>query len=379
MKNASGQVLYVGKAGNLKRRVSSYFLRPHDSRIEKLVQEIIKIDYEKTDTALEALILEAKLIKELEPPYNIREKDDKSFLYVEITKDKFPRVMLVRGKEKEEGKRFGPFTSAGSIREALRVIRRIFPFSTHNPRELGKFKRPCFDNELGLCPGTCVEAMSRKDYLKNIKHLKLFFSGKKEKIIKNLELEMKSTAKKLEFEKATKLRGQLFSLKHIQDVAFISDDKPDISTASGKKSYRIEGYDISNISGTSAVGAMVVFINDKPARDHYRKFKIQTIHTPNDVGMLREMLERRFHHREWPLPELVLIDGGKGQVNAAKSVLDGYGFRIPVVGIAKGAERKRNDLIGVLPKSVDIKTLIKVRDAAHRFAITYHKEVRRRW
>jgi len=383
MKNSAGRVLYIGKAGNLRRRVSSYLERPapfaqglrmarHDLRIEKLVSEISKVDYEKTDTAIEALILEAKLIKKLAPPYNVREKDDKSFLYVEITREKFPRVLLARGKEKPAGARFGPFISASNVREAMKILRRIFPWSTHLENEVGR-RRPCLDYEIGLCPGTCVGAVSREEYLKNIRNLKLFFFGKKKKIISNLESEMKTLSRKLDFERAAKIRGRLFALKHIRDAALIGDERPSVN--SGEKAVRIEGYDISDISGDSAVGSMVVFINCRPSKNDYRKFKIKTLKTPDDVGMMKEVINRRLKNN-WPLPHLVLVDGGRGQVNAIKSALDKAGLKIPVVGMVKGPERKRTDVIGRVPRGIDLKTLIRVRDEAHRFAIAYHKKLR---
>jgi len=407
-KDEKGGVLYVGKAGNLRRRVSSYFARPHDARIQKLVSGIKKIDYERTDTALEALILEAELIKKYKPPFNVREKDDKSFLYVEITREKFPRVLLARGKEvksHESGviSRYGPFTSASNIREALRILRRIFPWSTHayasdpkNPNltriirrgssghsdvfvDWGREsrRRPCFDYELGLCPGTCVGAISRPGYMKNIKNLSLFFAGKKWRILKNLEKEMAAASKNLEFEKAAKLRRQLFALQHIRDIALISEEPFLDSKFYILNSLRIEGYDISNISGTSAVGSMVVFRGSEPDKNEYRKFRIRTITQSDDVGMLREVLARRFKN-DWPLPDLILVDGGKAQVNAARRVAEGFGLRIPVVGIAKGAARKKNDFVGKIPAGVDKKTLISVRNEAHRFAISYHKKLRGR-
>ncbi len=409
MKDAHGGVLYIGKAGNLRRRVSSYFERParlpagrQDSRIQKLVSEIRSIDHRQTDTAIEALILEAKLIKELRPPFNVKEKDDKSFLYVEITKEAFPRVLLVRGRDLGDGKRlaptlnerlvpnasaearrriarfsagFGPFTSAASIREALRILRKIFPWNTHLADTLGKFGRPCFDYEIGLCPGTCVNMITKTEYRKNINNLKLFFGGEKKKILRNLEKEMASAAKSLEFEKAEKLRRRMFALQHIRDVALIHDSEGPSFEASGMKPYRIEGYDISNISGTSAVGSMVVFMNGEPDKNEYRKFRIRTVEGANDVGMMREVLSRRFEN-SWALPGLILIDGGLGQVNAAWKVLKEFGLKIPLVGIAKGAQRKRNDIIGKIPEGVSLATLIKVRDEAHRFAIKYHKKVR---
>ncbi len=401
MKDADGQVLYVGKAANLRRRVSSYFERPHDVRIQTLVSRIADIELNKTDTALEALILEAELIKKLRPPFNVREKDDKSFLYAEIeSREKFPRVMLVRGKDAERGRRYGPFTSASSAREALRILRRIFPWNMHAPEAVGKMKRPCFDHEVGLCPGTCIGAVTHGDYMAHtIAPLKLFLEGKKKRVLALFEKEMRASAKALDFERAEKLRRRIFALKHIHDTALISENDVLLpatgpsSSEGGKRAlpphaYRIEGYDISNISGTSSVGSMVVFEGDEPNKAEYRKFKIRSVDGPNDVGMLTEVLERRFaeNHRGdsaehgrsgWRLPDLILIDGGLAQANAAKKVLLRAGLRIPILGIAKGPERKRNDIIGGIPKGVRKETLVRVRDEAHRFAISYHKALRR--
>ena len=396
MKGSRGKVLYIGKAGNLRRRVGSYYLRGHDTKTEKLLAEIRKIDYQKTDTAIEALILESQLIKKYEPPYNAREKDDKSFLYVEITKEIFPRVLLVRGKQLKEphfaktprGK-WGPFTSATSIREALRIIRKIFPYSIHPSTRLGasppgksrrlypeRSRRACFEYEIGLCPGTCAGLINKTEYLKNIRNIRLFLQGKKKQLLQKLEREMKAASKKLEFEKAEKLRRQIFALRHIRDVALITDNEV-LDSRYQILDSRIEGYDISNISGTSATGSMAVFTNGKPDKDEYRKFRISTISSSDDVGMIKEVVRRRFNN-PWPYPALILIDGGKGQVNAAKSVLNEFGLRIPVAGIAKGPTRKKNEFVGYKPTPEEERTLIRVREEAHRFAISYHKKLRSR-
>ncbi len=376
MKNAAGSIIYVGKAGNLRRRVSSYFMRPNGSRIEQLVKTIATIDVRQTDSALEALILEADLIKKHQPIFNVREKDDKSFLYVEITKEKFPRVLLARGKDAESGYRFGPFTSASSLRAALKILRRIFPWNTHPEYEIGKLARECLECQIGLCPGTCVGTIDRNAYLKNIDKLKLFFEGGKKKIIAALEKEMAASSRKLEFEEAEKIRRQLFALQHIRDVAFINSEDFQLPT-SNVRPLRIEGYDISSISGTSAVGSMVVFEGSKPNKSEYRKFKIRGGNSPDDVGMITEVLERRFGNK-WPLPDCILIDGGLGQVSAARRVLAKYNLTIPIVGIAKGPKRKNNFLIGKIPDGIKKETLIRVRDEAHRFALAYHKNLRSR-
>lgn len=410
MRGTHGQILYIGKAANLKRRVSSYFERPHEYRIQQLVQEIAAIDYRKTDTALEALILEAELIKKRQPPYNVREKDDKSFLCVEITNEPFPRILLARGHDGKNPKHtyFGPFTSAGSLRAALKLLRRIFPWSTH-PRDRGHetgdmrqgrnrsmshvtdnhvTRRPCFDYEIGLCPGTCAGLISRADYLKNIRAIKLIFQGKKKELVRGLKRDMRAASKQLAFEQAEKLKRQIFALQHIQDIALISESDMghkiwDMRQETRDKELRIEGYDISNISGTSAVGSMVVFRGNQPDKNEYRKFRIKTIHQSDDVGMLKEVLRRRFSRaregrRGWTLPYLLLIDGGKPQVNAARAVLAEFGLKIPVVGIAKGPTRKKSEFIGAIPHRISPQTLIRVRDEAHRFAVRYHERLRSR-
>ena len=378
MRNASGKVIYVGKAVNLRRRVSSYFLRSQEARIAMLVSEIGKIDHVPTDTAIEALILESQLIKKYSPFYNIKEKDDKSFLYVVVTKEEFPRVILAYGKELgglPARSTFGPFTSASSIREALRIIRRIFPYSIHPPEKIGKGKRPCFEYEIGLCPGTCVGEIRRREYLKTIKNIELFFGGKKERILKSLEKEMGEASKKTEFEKAAKLRKQIFALKHIQDVALISENKIEGKPFDAVQGKRVECYDISNISGTSAVGSMTVWQDGGIKKGEYRLFKIRTVTGSNDVGMMKEVISRRLNNL-WPLPNLILVDGGVSQAAAAREALMEKGLRIPVAGIAKGPERKRNDFIGRLPEWIKKEDLIMLRDEAHRFAIGYHRRVR---
>ncbi|MCL5006801.1 MAG: UvrB/UvrC motif-containing protein, partial [Patescibacteria group bacterium] len=194
-----------------------------------------------------------------------------------------------------------------------------------------------------------------------------------------LEEEMKEAAKKTEFEKAAKLRGQIFALRHIQDVALISENKVEeergpLDAAQGK---RVEGYDVSNISGTSAVGSMVVWQNGEINKEEYRLFRIRTIRGSNDVGMLKEVITRRLNN-VWPLPNLIMVDGGLTQVKAARKAISEKGLGIPVVGIAKGPERKRNDFTGKPPSWIKAEELIKLRDEAHRFAVSYHRRVRGR-
>ncbi len=382
-RGAGGKVLYVGKAADLKRRVSSYFMRAHDVRIERLVGEIRKIDHEVTGTAIEALIREAELIKKLSPPYNVREKDDKSFLSVVITREKFPRVLVVRGRNAPAGTIYGPFTSASSLREAMKILRRIFPWNEHDVSDI-KYQvsgmrsgeRGCFNYQLGLCPGTCVGEADTGEYRKTIAQLKLFLSGGRKRLVAQLSREMKAASHAMDYERAERLKRRLFALQHIQDVALIGEEQIANSKGQQTSTVRIEGYDISNISGTSAVGSMVVFVGGRPAKDEYRKFAIRTVQGANDTAMLAEVLTRRLRHAEWQLPALILVDGGAPQVRAARRALRAARRALPVVGIAKGPERKRNDIIGIVPKDISKETLIRVRDEAHRFAIRYHRSLR---
>lgn len=402
MKNADGKVIYMGKAASLKRRVSSYFTQPHEKRIEQMVSEIREIDYIEKPTAIEALILEANLIKFYFPIYNIKDKDNKSFLYLVITREDFPKPLLIRGHElgddasKKYQAVFGPYTSPKALRAALDLVRKVFPWSVCAPEQ----KRPCFYYHLGLCPGVCVGEISKRDYNKIIRDLIKFFEGKKDYLLKQYKKEMKTAAEEKKFERAAELRNKIYFLEHIRDIAILKREDEDIDKirvgeAAVDLFGRIEGFDISNISGTAATASMVVFENGAPAKAEYRKFRIKSVAGSNDVASIREALTRRFRN-PWRHPDLILIDGGWPQVNAAMQVMHEFHLGIPVVGLAKGAKRKKNGSTGltVLSKSKDElicdpnnleicsqcgkhkNLLIQVRDEAHRFAIKYHKQLR---
>lgn len=396
----TGRLLYIGKATSLKHRVGSYFTKAHDNRIAEMVSQIVRIDYQQTGTVIEALVLEANEIKRLRPYYNILQQDDKSFLYLVITNEEYPRPLLVRGHDlqqwginpfaKKISQRaqekflsvFGPYTSSRSLKMALDLIRKIIPWSDCLPPSKTRKKKPCFYVHLKKCPGVCTGGISPKDYKKIIRQLILFFEGKKQRLVKQFEKDMHQAAKEQRFEQAAALRKKLFALEHIQDIALIGKEEQESVVG------RIEGYDISNISGKSAVGSMVVFEEGKPAKDKYRKFKIQTVQGANDIAMLEEVLRRRLHRAQtqphvWPLPQLMIIDGGEGQVHRVQEVLEEFGFVVPVIGIAKGLDRKQDRLVfdtsdqRLVSVSGQWKELFqKVRDEAHRFAVKYHREVR---
>jgi excinuclease ABC subunit C len=387
MKNKKGEIIYVGKATSLKKRVSSYFHKAHDSRLEKLVSEIASIDFKYADSILEATILEAGLIKKIQPKFNVKEKSDKSWTYLAISKNEFPKLLLIRGLELKTEYQpsdflevFGPFTSKKNLETILNIVRKIFPWSNCEPNA----KKPCFYFQIGRCPGICVGKISSFEYKKIINNIRLLFRGQKPALLKKLKKEMNLLSRREKFEEAASLRNKIKKLEHIEDVALLeSEDFSDFSKKENKFS-RLEGYDISNISGTSAVGSMVVFEDLKPAKNEYRKFKICSLNQINDTGMISEILSRRFNN-SWPYPDLILIDGGLGQVNAAKKVLSGLKINIPVIGIAKGKNRKNNRLVfGFSEKklvsevSALKKTLILLRDEAHRFAVSYHRRLRDR-
>lgn len=388
MKDETGTVLYVGKATSLKRRVQQHFLRPHSRLIEEMTQKVREIDYIAKGSALEALILEANLIKYYYPYYNTLEKDNKSFLYLVFTREPFPKPLLIRGKDLEPDPKaylgvFGPYTSARSLRASLDWLRRIFPWSTCEPGQ----KKPCFYTHIGLCPGVCVGLADERAYRRTIRDLMAFFEGKKEEILKRLRKDMTQAAREERFELAAKIRNQLFSLEHIKDIALLKredDDVDMIREGEAPLSFfgRIEGYDISHVQGAAMVASMVVFQAGQPAKGEYRMFRIKTVEGSNDVASIRETLMRRFRH-DWPKPDMLLIDGGLAQVHAAEEVLHYLNLQIPVIGMAKGPERKRTDLICSQKHEAicriaegHVRLLTQVRDEAHRFAVRYHRTLR---
>ncbi len=377
-------ILYIGKATSLRARVMSY-LR-HDLMATRgpllvgMIDSATSVDHIETDSVLEALILEAHLIKKHQPPFNTKEKDNKSFNYVVITKEDFPCVLTMRGRELEIGESniqysFGPFPQGSVLREALNIIRKIFPF--RDKCRIGQGK-PCFNAQIGLCPGVCTGAISKTEYAKTIRRIKLFFEGKKKTLIQGLEREMKISAKKLNFEDSARLKKIIFALNHIQDVALIKADflRSSASNLRGSASFRIEAYDVAHISGTNVVGVMVVNEDGEPKKSDYRKFKIRTS-TNDDNASLTEMLERRFTHTEWPLPQLIVVDGGVAQIHTAEKILKAHKISIPVVGVVKDEHHRPKDILStsILAKKYNREILL-ANNEAHRFAIGYHRKLR---
>ena len=385
---AKKKILYIGKATSLANRVRSYFSsdiqEKRSSLIEKMVLEAKAVEYTETDSVLEALILETNLIRTHKPFFNTRNKDDKSYNHLVITNEDFPRVLVVRGKdltekfsENEIQYDFGPFPSGQLFKEALKIVRKIFKFyDTKEPiaAQKSKFAKGKFDfnRQIGLYP----DQISEKDYKKTIRRIRLFFEGKKQRLIAELEKEMMQYAKKEMFEEAAQTKKRIFALTHIQDIALIKDDS---RIYRDEKRTRIEAYDVAHLGGQDMVGVMTVVDGGLADKNEYRKFKIKTFDTANDPGALKEMLERRLKHPEWSFPQIIVVDGNSVQKRAAELVLRQSGFVIPVVAVVKDDKHKPTRLIGQSDILETHKNSILLANAeSHRFAITYHRNKRRK-
>jgi excinuclease ABC subunit C len=527
IKDGQGNILYVGKAANLHHRVRSYFgaKQKLSPKLQRMVARVADLDFFVTTSEQEALILELNLIKRYRPRYNVRLKDDKTFPYLKIDpSEDWPRVHITRRLEQDGGHYFGPFASAKSLRQTLKIIKGIFPFRSCSKPITGSDPRPCLEYYIGHCLAPCIGAVSRQEYAEVIKEVILFLEGKQETVVRELESKMKKAAEALNFEKAALLRDQIQAVDRViegqriattvrgeQDVIAFAQDKDqayvqvffirnnkligresfvlqgtqyeephqimtnfikqfynsspyippllvlqypveDMATIKdwlqGKRGSRVrievpsrgnkkqlvntvaenaeqgleqlkikqlatpreldnalaeikeelgltclplrmEGYDISNIQGGAAVGSMVVFEKGKAKPAHYRRFRIKTVSGADDYAMLQEVLKRRFKRASdasdtWAiLPDLVLIDGGKGQLNAVRAVMTELGAEsVPTASLAKENEEifipGKTEPIILARSSAGLKLLQRLRDEAHRFALSYHRKIHKR-
>lgn len=392
-KERRGEIIYVGKSVNLRERVKQY-LKPElrlGIKTQKMVAEIAKVEYHLVQSEMESLLLETSLIKKYKPKYNISWKDDKSHLYIKITVgDKIPLVTEARRElEIPKVKLYGPFPSASTVRYVLRTLRRVFPYCQH--------KRPqksCLWVHLGLCPDPYHNNLL--PYRQSIQNIILFLEGRKKTLLLRLEKAMRNAAREERFEEAAKIKKQIEALEYVTSP-FIRPEEylkhpslhedllierlNDIKNVLKLKIVprRIEAYDISNILGKEATGSMIVFSNGEPDKSQYRKFKIRFKSTPDDVFMIKEVLLRRLKN-DWPLPDLILVDGGRGQLNAALEILKKNSLSIPILGLAKRKEEiylpYKKDTLKLSSTSLTLRLLRHIRDEAHRFAITYHKKLR---
>lgn len=412
-KNKQGQIIYIGKAANLRNRVRQYFQksRSRDPKTEALVAEIFDIDWTEVESEVDALFLEAEMVRRYLPRYNILLRDDKSLTYVRIDYDStHPTVSLTRRPLDDGSKYFGPYYSAISIKRALKYLRRAFPYSTHQTHVP---KRVCLQYHLGLCPGLEGGQASLTAYKANLRKLIQYLKGQRVQLSRQIEKDMKTAAARQDYESASTYRNQLLALKSLTNQVIFSDKEfLDISKDQGLSGLadvlglahpprRIEGYDISHMQGTDNVASLVVFVNGLPAKADYRKFKLR-LPGNDDFAHMNEALTRRLsptNVKAWGLPDLFLIDGGKGQLSAAIAARNSHQFAQPMIGLAKREEeivihkngsnvnlnrqslikkgailQESGDFINVLlPKSSHIvKLLQRVRDESHRFAVSYH-------
>jgi len=406
--------IYIGKAASIKKRLASY-LRATDSRIKKILSGAKYLSFVKTESDIEALILESQLIKQKRPKFNIMLRDDKQYFYIVFSNDEFPKITLTHQIENwklKTGNCIGPFTDGSALKATLKYLRNIFPYCTCK-QDHHNF---CLNYHIGKCVGFCCLKESKeniianreeikKQYQQNIKAIKDILNGQKTSLVRELQKEMSSAGKEHDFGRAIDLRKKLERLervfynakviKHSEILKSHNSELPKLLKIN-KPIIKIEGYDISNIQGKHATGSMVTFVNGIPDKNLYRKFKI----SPNfaktnsggqakhgDTQMLQHILERRLNHTEWPFPDLILIDGGKAQVNAVLSTLKEMGVTLPVVGMLKNdkhighqlvtQKRKQPLSLSKLTES-DKNLLLNIDTEAHRFAISYYRQIHRK-
>lgn len=413
-KSESGEIIYVGKAAVLRNRVRQYFQdsRLRDAKTDALVAEIVDTDWIEVESEIDALFLESEMVKRYKPRYNILLRDDKSQIFVRINmKDAYPYVSFTRQPLDDGADYYGPYYNGWAVKKALRYLRRAFPYSTHATMPT----RVCLQYHLGLCPGVEGHKVTSADYKTTLRKLAMYLKGERHLLVRQLENEMKIAAAHKEFERAAKLRNQIYNLRELQKQIVFSDREfMDISkdqalmglqqllTLPGAPR-RIEGYDISHMSGTNNVASLVVATNGVADKAEYRKFKMQ-IPGNNDFAHMNETMLRRFSgkHLDWPKPDLLLIDGGKGQLGAALEGLRERGAHIPAIGLAKRLEEivihkewsgvtlnpdaypeasitESDDFyLVLLPRDSHIvKLLQRIRDESHRFAVSYHTVLKR--
>ncbi len=387
-KNKNNTPVYIGKAVSIRKRVSSHF-RNYGETFSKegiMLSEVSKIDFIETPTQEEALLLEASLVKQHLPKYNKELKDDKSYPFLKITNEEFPRLLVVRGRKADGSKYFGPYTSGKLLRQAVALLRRLFPMRTCDPMP----DKLCLMYHIGQCKGPCTAEIDKVAYGDIVNELNLFLEGRRGALVKTLLRRMKEYSKNKEYEKAKVIYEEIKALSSVPQKArkgpgSVLNDLMDTLFLPGLP-IRIEGFDISNIAGKEAVGSMVVFVNAKPCRSEYRRFRIKTVRGIDDYEMMREVVRRRYSRlveEKGALPDLVLIDGGRGHLAAAKGVLDSLGLdALAVISIAKQHEHifsPDKEGPAILPQSSPVLHLIQnLRDEAHRFAITYHRRLHKK-
>jgi excinuclease ABC subunit C len=409
MKDAQGRLLYVGKAKNLRNRASHYFTKAaaEDARTADLVPLIVDIDFLPAESEVDALLLEARLVKDVQPRFNVELKDNKTFPYLQIRiREDFPRVEFTRNPRRRGVKLYGPFTSAKSLRFAMQVLQRIFQFRTcsldikaDDPR--WRWFRPCLLHSIRQCTAPCNFRVSREDYRKQIRSLRLVLEGKKDRLIREMEAEMQAASTALLFEKAARLRDDIEALRKLGQRGDVDRDvQPEVFAIEPRKGLvglrkvlglpqtprTIEGVDIAHLGGSDTVASLVSFIDGLPFKPGYRRYRIKSVEGVDDFASIREVVTRRFRRlatSEEVFPDILLIDGGKGQLNAALDAFRMLHIEPPcLISLAKREEEiyRPGDAepLRLSRHAAALRLLQYVRDEAHRFAQHYHHILRRK-
>jgi excinuclease ABC subunit C len=407
MKDAQGRVIYIGKAKNLRSRASSYFHKTatDDRRICDWIGEVADVEFLAADSEVDALLMEARLVKDIQPKYNRDLKDDKTFPYLQITTgEDFPRVNFTRQPLDRGAKLYGPFPRAKSLRGAIQVLQRIFKFRTcsldieeDDPR--WRWFRPCLLASINQCTAPCNLRIDRESYRRDIHRLQLFLDGKKDVLLKEMEEEMRESSKAMHFEKAARLRDEIKALGSLNLRGNLADHaQPEVFYVDPRKGLKglkqilkldsiprtIDGVDIAHLGGNEMVGSLVSFVDGLPFKPGYRRYQIKSVAGIDDFAAIREVVSRRIkglQERDEPFPDIWLIDGGKGQLSSALAAFNSLGVVPPtVVSLAKREEeiyiQGRSDPIVLSRRSFALRLLQYVRDEAHRFAQHYHHLLR---
>ncbi|RKY16877.1 MAG: excinuclease ABC subunit UvrC [Planctomycetota bacterium] len=402
-KDAEGRAIYIGKAASLKSRVASYFRSGRkDAKTEALLSNAVSLDYTVTDSEIEALILEADLIKKFKPRYNVELKDDKSFPVVAVTREAYPAVLVTRDRALDADY-FGPFPEAKELRRAIDALQRVFQFRNCrlrlDPESVAKRPmRPCLLYHIRRCSAPCAAKVTQQQYAQQIRDFKRFMRGGRRAVLVSLRKRMNAAAKALRFEEAARLRDQIHALTKLAHILKDSDaEQIHIEPSEALVRLRdvlglpslprlIEGVDVATLQGADAVGSVVTFVDGRPFKEGYRRYRIKRANRMNDPAMIGEVVYRRFRRKkeeDAPVPDILLVDGGKGQLSAAWKALDRVGIQPGLlVGLAKGDETiyiwGKREPLALDRTDLALRILQFVRDEAHRFVQVYHKRLRKK-
>jgi len=413
MKDSEGLVLYVGKAKDLRSRVMSYFqpsadlLNSRGPDICRMVEKVSDIDFIECESEVDALLKEARLIKDVQPPHNVLLRDDKTFPYIEITiRDDFPGVYVTRTPRPKGSKLYGPFLSASAVRDAMNALQKVFKFRTceldiREGDESRRFFRPCLLHAINQCTAPCAAQITKDDYKQDIDRLKKFLASKRSALIRQMQSEMEAASKERRYEEAARLRDRLKAIQslalsgdvdeHVQPEVFFIDPRQGLDKLAELLGLEapprcMECIDIAHLQGEATVGSLVCFIDGRPFKSGYRRFKMATVSGIDDYAAIREVIARRYRYAaegEELYPDVILIDGGLGQLHAGMEVFGEMNVRPPmVISLAKREEevyiQARSAPIRLARNNEALRLLQHMRDEAHRFAQSYHHTLRKK-